>query len=165
MGEEFILRCTSCYYENHLISSRKVSPVNNTASKSKAQERKIYDVNIWSLYSTLQTGVRLSGLKTICGDLDLPPTLNKTPFNKISKVIHKSKSVATEKLLKDAGNKLFNVVLENEPEKVDVNDDGTHDANVAVSVHGTWQLRGHTPKSRAVFVISILTEEAFGLRT
>ena len=101
----------------------------------------------------------LSGLKTICGDLDLPPPVNKTPFNNISKVIYKSTCVATKKLLKDAGNKLFNVILENEPENVDVNDDGTQDANVAVSVDGTWQHRGCNSKFGVVFEISILTGE------
>ena len=60
--------------------------------------------------------------------------MNKTPVNNISNVILKSTNVATEKLLKDAGNKLFNVILENEPEKVDVNDEGAQDANVAMSV-------------------------------
>ena len=44
------IECTACYYENHFSSSRKVSPVNNTASKSKAQGRKIYDVSIRSVY-------------------------------------------------------------------------------------------------------------------
>ena len=67
--------------------------------------------------------------------------MNKTPVNNISKVILKSTNVATEKLLKDAGNKLFNVILENEPEKVDVNDEGAQDANVAVSVdHGSVEV-------------------------
>ena len=96
LGEEFIVRCTACYYENHFSSSRKVLPVNNTASKSKAQGWKIYDVNIWSVYSSLETGVGLSGLKTICDDLDLPQPVNKTPFNNISKVIHKSTSAVTK---------------------------------------------------------------------
>ena len=67
--------------------------------------------------------------------------MNKTPVNNTSKVILKSTNVATEKLLKDAGNKLFNVILENEPEKVDVNDEGAQDANVAVSVdHGSVEV-------------------------
>ena len=67
--------------------------------------------------------------------------MNKTPVNNISNVILKSTNVATEKLLKDAGNKLFNVILENEPEKVDVNDEGAQDANVAVSVdHGSVEV-------------------------
>ena len=67
--------------------------------------------------------------------------MNKTPVNNISKVILKSTNVATEKLLKDAGHKLFNVILENEPEKVDVNDEGAQDANVAVSVdHGSVEV-------------------------
>ena len=67
--------------------------------------------------------------------------MNKTPVNNISKVILKSTNVATEKLLKYAGNKLFNVILENEPEKVDVNDEGAQDANVAVSVdHGSVEV-------------------------
>ena len=67
--------------------------------------------------------------------------MNKTPVNNISKVILKSTNVATEKLLKDAGNKLFNVILENAPEKVDVNDEGAQDANVAVSVdHGSVEV-------------------------
>ena len=67
--------------------------------------------------------------------------MNKTPVNNTSKVILKSTNVATEKLLKDAGNKLFNVILENAPEKVDVNDEGAQDANVAVSVdHGSVEV-------------------------
>ena len=50
LGEEFILRCTASYSGNHFSSSRKVSPVNSTTSKSKSQGRKIYDVNIRSVY-------------------------------------------------------------------------------------------------------------------
>ena len=49
-----------------------------------------------------------------------------------------------KKLLKDAGNKFFKVILEKEPEIQDVNDDGTQDANKAVSVVHTWQRRSHT---------------------
>ena len=62
-------------------SSRKVSPVTkqgNTATKSKAQGRKIYDVNIQSVYSSLETGVGLSGLKTICM-LDVVILIYHTP--------------------------------------------------------------------------------------
>ena len=70
----------------------------------------------------------LSGLKTICSDLDLlTPCEQQNIFQQYQQVYLKSTNVATEKLLKDGGNKLFNIILENEPEKVDVNDDGTQD--------------------------------------
>ena len=55
------------------------------------------------------------------------PCEQQNIFQQYQQVYLKSTNVATEKLLKDGGNKLFNIILENKPEKVDVNDDGTQD--------------------------------------
>ena len=64
--------------------------------------------------------------------------------------LNKETSAAIEKLLEGTGNKRINVVLENEPEKVDVNNDVTQDVNVAVTVDSTWQHRVHTSKFSAI---------------
>ena len=68
-------------------------------------------------------------LKTICGDLDLPHhqcAANKTPFNNISNVVLK-KQCSNRKTTKRCSQQTFrcHTILENEPEKLDVNDDGT----------------------------------------
>ena len=48
LGEQFVLLVI--LKKSFHSSSRKVSPVSKTASKSKAQVRKIYDVNIGQLF-------------------------------------------------------------------------------------------------------------------
>ena len=48
-------------------------------------------------------------------------------------------------------------MLENDPDNVHVNEHGDVVADVAVTVGGTWQKRGHTSKIGVIFIISVLT--------
>ena len=51
------------------------------------------------------------------------------------------------------------------PEDINIKDDGTVLANVAVTVDGTWQKRGHASKHVVVFVISVVTGEVLDCST
>ena len=61
----------------------------------------------------------------VCSDLDLPHPLRTKHLSTISARLFVTEKLETKKPLKYAGNKVFNVILENEPGKVDVNDHGT----------------------------------------
>lgn len=50
-------------------------------------------------------------------------------------------------------------MLESEPENVHVNENGDMIADVAVTLDGTWQRRGHTSKIGVTFILSVLTGE------
>ncbi len=56
--------------------------------------------------------------------------------------------------MKDAANRLLNVLKTEEPERITMIDDGKEVGEIAVTVDGTWQKRGHTSKIGVVFVLS-----------
>ena len=59
----------------------------------------------------------------------------------------------------DASSRLRAIIQEEEPENIHEGEHGKIIANVAVSVDGTWQKRGHSSKIGVVFVISVRTGE------
>ena len=115
LGEQFVLLVI--LKKSFHSSSRKVSTVSKTASKSKHWSV----IQVWKLVLDL--------FKTICGDLDLPHlqcAVNKTTFNNISNVVLKQQC-SNRKTTKRCSRQTFrcHIILENELEKLDVNDDGT----------------------------------------
>jgi len=61
--------------------------------------------------------------------------------------------------MREAGARLHALVEKDDPESMHVNVNGVPIANVAVSIDGTWQNRGHTSKIGVSFVLSVLTGE------
>ena len=61
----------------------------------------------------------------------------------------------------DACTRLRQIVTEEEPSKIEQNEEGKDIASVAVTVDGTWQKRRHISKIGFVFVISVRTGEIF----
>ena len=91
--------------------------------------------------------------------MDLPPPVAKINFNNISKAIAISAKDAAKVVLKEAGERLFNITMDKYPENIELDGRGKMIGNVDVSVDGTWQRRGHTSKIGVVFVISVETGE------
>eukprot|EP00794_Sanderia_malayensis_P001550 gene1550-1713_t len=61
--------------------------------------------------------------------------------------------------MKDAAAKLLQITNTEDPENIEETSGGLLIANVAVTVDGTWQRRGHSSKNGVVFVISVRTGE------
>lgn len=110
---------------------------------STRKELQPYDVNIKSAHAAVQ-GMGYAGLKKVCTSLDLPEPVSKKPFNNICKTLA---AAALDKALSSmthAAERLFVLIEEENPDKIITLQDGRKVANVAVSVDGTWQKRGHT---------------------
>ena len=98
-------------------------------------------------------------LARFCAKLDLPPPVTKRSYNvHMEKIVEKAIIHAEQKMM-EAGARLHALVEKDDPESMHVNEEGVPIANIAVSVDGTWQKRGHTSKIGVVFVLSVLTGE------
>ena len=141
LAQCLVFKCKHCNAETSTYTSKKVS------SGISA-----FDVNICSTYGSLPFG--REGLAKFCGLLDLPPPVLQDSYNNIcNKLSGESKTLA-ENSMKNAAQNLIKYKMENDPNDIDVNLDGTVIAKVAVSVDGTWQKRGHSSKHGVVFIIS-----------
>ncbi len=61
--------------------------------------------------------------------------------------------------MKDAANKLIEIIEIEEPQKVSIDETGEKIAEVGVTVDGSWQKRGHTSKISVVFLLSVRTDD------
>ena len=148
LAESMLLRCTLCNHKTPLETSPKVSPSLHLQKKKKS---KVYDINIRSVLASFANGIGHSGLKQLCADLNLHAPVQKLSFNNITKLISKATDLAVQEELKCSGQKLMQEMLENDPDNVHVNEHGDVVADVAVTVDGTWQKRGHTSKIGVIY--------------
>ena len=100
-----------------------------------------------------------AGLKKVCASLDLPEPVTKKPYNNICKTLSKASLDNAAISMKNAADKLFTLIEQEDPEYIIEISDDCRVADVAVSVDGTWQKRGHTSRIGVVFIISIDTGE------
>ena len=136
----------NCAAETSTYTSKKV---NNGISA--------FDINLRSTYASLSFG--REGLAKFCGIMDLPPPVLMDSYNKLSKKLGEEYQKIAESSMKDAAIRLIDLTMVENPENIDVLQDGIVLANVAVSIDGTWQKRGHASKHGVVFVISVQTGE------
>ena len=145
LSESLIIRCTACKAETEVRTSKTII----------LSSQPIPEVNIRSVYASQSMGH--SGLTQFCGIMNMPPPVNQGPYNKINKHVFLKAKEKTELVLKEAANHLITITHEESPHDVHIMDDGSVVCNVAVTVDGTWQKRGHNSKMGVVFVLSVRT--------
>ena len=117
----------------------------------------MFDINIRSIYAFLPFG--REGLAKFCGLMNLPPPVLAPSYQKGRvKFAVESLKLAGESM-KSAAQRMIDIIMEKHPEKIDIQNDGTMLANVAISIDGTWQKRGHASKHGVIFVIPVETGE------
>ena len=146
LSESLFLRCSLCTVETPLQTSRHLGGRGGEA----------HEVNRRSVLSSHQFGH--AGLSQFCAGMNLPPPVTKKAYNDHLIQIEKAVVTNTESLKQEAAKRLVQNVTAQRPSGVKVIDDQPV-ANVAVTVDGTWQKRGHSSKIGVVFVISVNTGE------
>ena len=91
--------------------------------------------------------------------MDLPPPVTKESHNNHLKDIEKELKLEAEVKMKEAADRILNILKVEEPERVIVTEDRQEIGEIPVTVDGTWQKRGHTSKIRVVFVLSVRSGE------
>ena len=91
--------------------------------------------------------------------LDLPEPVSKKPFNNICKKLAATALVKASSSMTRAAERLFMLTEKENADQIVALQDGRKLDNVAVSLDGTWQKRGHTSRIGVVFIISIDTGE------
>ena len=146
LAECVIFSCNYCSKETITYTSQKVGDGNA-----------MFDVNIRSIYASLPFG--REGLAKFCGVMDLPPPVLTPSYQKGREKLAVESSKLAEESMKSAAQRLIDIIMEKHPDKIDIQNDGTVLANVAVSIDGTWQRRGHASKHGVIFLISVETGE------
>ena len=100
----------------------------------------------------------LAGLTDFCSRMNMSQPVTKKAYNDHLVKIEKAALENARVQMQDAGRRLFKKVEQESPESME-DEEGTQVANVAVSVDGTWQKRGHSSKIGVVFIISVATGE------
>ena len=121
------------------------------------QGGRAYEVNRRSVIASQKSGH--AGLQKFCADMDRSPPSTKKAYNDHLKRIEKMALSDTEEIMCKSAERLRDITARETPENIYTTEDGTVLADVAVSVDGTWQKRGHSSKIGVVFVISIKTGE------
>ncbi len=144
LAENLFILCSTCGNKTKFNSSKKLPG-----------QRGCFEVNRGS---TLASTSR-DKLAKFCAKLDLPAPVSKNSYNLHMQRAEKSAINQADQNMKEAATRLHTLVEKEDPDNIFVDEDGTSIANVAVSVDGTWQKRGHTSKIGIVFVMSVLTGE------
>eukprot|EP00794_Sanderia_malayensis_P019663 gene19663-21610_t len=79
--------------------------------------------------------------------------------NSTVKEIEVAAIAEAHKCLIDVSTRLKEFIRLHDPSKIEIDEEGRELTNVAVTVDGTWQKRGHTSKIGVVFVMSVDTGE------
>ena len=141
LGEYMFIKCNNCGSSQDFLSSTKMPykgggyEVNRRAALASSSWR---------------------SLKRFCSHLNLPPPLLRKPYNRHLKGIEEAAVHEAEEKMKDAAARLIEITRTEESLKLGC---GKEVAQVAVTVDGIWQKRGHTSKSGVVFILSVRTGE------
>ena len=148
LAESLALRCPNCDNEIAFSTSQKVS--GNKGGR--------FEVNKRSVYASHSGRAHLA---KFCGTMGLQQPVTTAAFNETLKEIEVAAVSEAMACMKDASARLKEVVLNDDLNRaeVDIVDGGKELVNVAVTVDGTWQKRGHTSKVGVVFVASVDTGE------
>ena len=107
------------------------------------------DVNVRSVHAAQGMGQR--GLHHFCASMDLPPPITTNSYNDILKDLTNDSVQLTETLMQEAGERLFKIIKDAEPNKIKHTIYGEV-ADTEVTVDGTWQHRGYNSKIGVVLV-------------
>lgn len=134
------MKCNSCNWEREYCSSKKIN------KQRKGQSP--YEINLTSMIAFREIGVGYNGMKNFCGVMNMPPPMNKSAFQKLSKVIHKHYVDVAKMSMKQAALEVRN----NVSDEVVVNDTVI---DTTASFDGTWQKRGHVSFNGVVTAMSL----------
>ena len=95
----------------------------------------------------------------ICAPFDLPKPSGNKPFNIILRNVSKNAEEIAEQKMKEAADRLVDIVKSETPVLIENPPDGNIVANVSVTVDGTCQGRGHGSNNGVMFLISVRTSE------
>ena len=114
----------------------------------KLSGKSAFDINVRSMYVSLQFG--REALARFCGILDLPPPVLQPSYSKISNNLSMVSRTMAEVSMKEVAQRLVEIIMDRSPDDIQVEEDGRIIANVAVTIDGTWQKRGHASKHGVV---------------
>ena len=144
LAEALVLRCLSCGAETPFNTSKKLPG-----------KRGAFEVNRKSVLAFCSR----QRLVKFCTKFDLPPPMNKKPYNQHLKECEKVFTKETEKKLSSAASRLKKIIAPEDPSKVITWIDGKEVTKISITVDGTWQKRGHTSKIGVVFILSVRSGE------
>ena len=79
-------------------------------------------------------------LGKFCAIMDLPQPINREPYNRVQKKLTETTVVETQIIMMESADWLsHDILLENNPEIVEIDDENKLITNIAVTVDGTWQ--------------------------
>ena len=143
LSESLFLKCSFCNVETQLMTSNRLGDLRGGAC----------EVNRRSVLATQPMGH--AGLSQFCAKMNFSPPITQRAYNQYLVEIEKHSTKHAEELMQEAADRLREKVYRERPD--DVDGDGL--AEVAVTVDGTWQKRGHSSKIGVIFVISVDTGE------
>ena len=111
----------------------------------KVEDGRAFDINQRMVYALRSIGVGLSGAQTFFSQMNLPPPISCSAYNKIQKKIHNTVENVAIGVMKDA--------IEEVREAAGVTcEDEIVDSSI--SCDGTWQRRGFSSLNGAVAILS-----------
>ena len=87
------LECTSCLYVTQFYTSK------NVERKEGGKGRKMYEVNVRSVYGCRQIGSGYNNLKTLCCFLNMPEPMTSDNYDNISNILKNSANVVGRRYL------------------------------------------------------------------
>ena len=147
LAQKLVIQCNLC------------SSKSNFSTSSKSGAHKPFEVNVRSAHGTSSQGLGHAGLTRLCASLDLPKPIHHKPYDKIIRDLSGNAQRLAERKMMDAAAKLVQITKEEDPSNIEESSEGQIIANVAVTVDGTWQRRGHSSKNGVVFILSVRTGE------
>ena len=99
-----------------------------------------------------------AGLCQFCAVMNLQPPVAKEAYKKHIVQIEKATKSNAGAVMKDAAKRLREKIMTEHPDDIEMDGEDII-ANVAVTVDGIWQKRGHSSKIGVVFLISVKTGE------
>lgn len=94
-----------------------------------------FDVNLRSVYVSQPMGH--NGLQKFCGTMNMCPPVTKNHYHKIQGKIHSKIECQTKDALNDSAERLFKITEEENPEDIDISEQGERYAKVSITVDGT----------------------------
>ena len=146
LAESLFLRYSICKHKTELKTSQRLGGIGGGA----------HEVNRRSVMASHKLGQ--AGLEDFCARMNFPPPVTKKSFNEHLIQIEKAAVKHAGSQMQEAAKRLLNVIKKEQPENI-ANEEGTETAEVAVTVDGTWQKRGHSSKIGVVFILSLVTGE------
>ena len=144
LAEDLFIRCSICGVKSNFTTSRKLPGRGGT-----------FQVNRRSVIASQSR----QQLAKFCAKMDLPSPVTSKPYNAHLKKTEKAFTKEAGQKMYDAAKRLIEITKKEEPERVHIGPNNEDIAEVGVTVDGTWQKRGHTSKTGAVFLLSVRTGE------